>query len=93
MTKKEFEETLTEHLDQLRDEIDALKSRRVTLTEAAKAKWQETIADLQGKQHAAREKLAEVAASSSEAWEHLRDGVKDAWNELRAAVRKARSDF
>ena len=93
MTKRAFEQALTEHLDRLRDEIHAARTKGGTLTEATKATWHATMADLEAKQKAARARLAEVTKSSGEAWEHLRDGAKNAWHELETAVRKARSEF
>lgn len=91
--KKEFEKTLNEKLEQLRQEILETRAKGVTLREAAKAKWSATMADLDAKQKAAHEKLDAVSTSSGKAWEHLRDGAKHAWDELERAVRKARSEF
>jgi hypothetical protein len=93
ITKKEFERLLTENLDRLRDEIQATQTQGATLTDAAKAQWSRTIADLDAKQKVARQKLGEVASATGEAWEHLRDGAKNAWKDLEQAVQKARSEF
>jgi hypothetical protein len=92
-TKKDFQQMLTDNLDRLRDEIHAAQTKGETLTEAAKAQWSRTIADLDAKQRVARDKLSEVASSTGEAWEHLREGAKNAWKDLEQAVRKARSEF
>ena len=88
-TKKDFEQTLTENLDRLREEIHQFQAKSATLTEAAKAQWSRTMADLEAKQKVAREKLREVASSTGEAWEHVRDGARNAWNELEQAVKNA----
>lgn len=93
VTKQEFEQTLTEHLDRLRDEIRAARTKTATLTESARAKWGETVADLEAKQKAARAKLGEVTESTGEAWEHLRDGAKHAWEDLERAVKNAVKEF
>lgn len=93
IAKQEFEKMLTEQLDRLREEIHELRTRSVTLKEAAYTKWSEAITDLEAKQAAAREKLGEITRSTGAAWERLRDGAKIAWDELEKAVRKARSEF
>lgn len=84
---------LTENLDRLREEIHTAKTKAATLTAAAKARWNTTMADLDAKQKIARERLGEVANSTGEAWEHVRDGAKNAWKDLEQAVRKALSEF
>lgn len=93
ITKQEFEKTLTEQLNRLREEIHEMRTTSVTLKEAAFTKWSEAMTDLEAKQTAAREKLGEITKSTGAAWERLRDGAKIAWDELEKAVRKARSQF
>lgn len=93
ITKQEFEHTLTEQLDRLRGEIREIQTKSVTLKDATMATWSDTMANLEAKQTAAREKLREITQSTGAAWEHLRDGATIAWDELEKAVRKARSEF
>lgn len=93
ITKQEFEKTLTEQLDRLREEIHEMRSKSISLKEAAFTRWSEAMADLEAKQTAAREKLGKITDSTGVAWERLRDGAKIAWDELEKAVRKARSEF
>lgn len=92
-TKKEFEQTLTKQLEQIREELHALRMKGAAVNETVKAKWRETLAALEAKQRDAEEKLDAVTTSSGKAWEHLRDGAKHAWEELERAVQKARSEF
>lgn len=91
--KAEFEKTLDEKLESLRREIHEAQSKSVTLTEAAKAKWHATMADLEAKHKFAREKLDAITRSTGKAWESLRDGASHAWKELEEAVKRARSEF
>lgn len=93
ITKQEFEKTLTEQLDRLREEIHEMRTKSMFLKEAAFTRWSEAMADLEAKQAAAREKLGKITESTGAAWERLRDGAKIAWDELEKAVRKARSEF
>lgn len=89
-TKVEFEGMLKDKLEKLEEEIRELKMKAEKLTDTAKAKWTEEVAELDAKQKAARENLDEMAKSTGEAWEHLEEGAKKAWEELEEAVRKVR---
>lgn len=93
ITKREFERMLTENLERLREEIRETQAKGVALKNVAKATWNATMADIEAKQHAAGEKLDEMVGSTGDAWEHLREGARRAWDELERAVRKARSEF
>lgn len=91
--KAELEGMLKDKLEELEEEIRELKLKAEKLTDTAKAKWTEEVAELDAKQKAARQKLDEAARSSGAAWEHLREGAKKSWEDLEAAVTKARSEF
>ncbi len=92
-TKEDFERTLKRNLGTLDEQIRGLKDKAGDVKEAAKARWAETIADLDAKREAAEAKLDEVGTSAGDAWEHLRDGARSAWKELDAAVRRAQEEF
>lgn len=92
-TKEDFERALKRSLGTLDEQIRGLKDKAGDVKEAAKARWAETIADLDAKREAAEAKLDEVGTSTGDAWEHLRDGARSAWQELDAAVRRAKEEF
>lgn len=56
VTKPEFEKTLTEQLDRLREEIHEMRAKSLSLEEAAFTRWSKAMADLEAKQTAARER-------------------------------------
>jgi hypothetical protein len=91
--RAEFEGMLKDKLEKLEEEIRELKMKAGKLTDTAKDKWAEEVAELDAKQKAARKKLDDAMRSSGAAWEHLRDGAKKAWEELEEAVEKARSEY
>lgn len=91
--KVEFEAMLKGKLEKLEEEIEELKRKAVSLQDTAMAKWTEEVAELDAKQKAARRKFDEATRASGAAWQHLRDGATSAWEQLEAAVRKARSEF
>ncbi|MFM7033875.1 MAG: hypothetical protein ACKOYJ_01590 [Planctomycetia bacterium] len=92
-TKDEFEGMLSAGLEKLEEEVRELRLKARSLEQSAREKWAEELAELDARQKAAREKLEDVARSSGEAWQSLRDGATNAWKEFEKAVRKARSTF
>lgn len=91
--KEEFQQTLTENLRRLDEQMRELQLKVVNLSDKAKADWAEKMKDLEAKRTAARAKLAELRAATGEAWEHLRDGSQAAWQELEQALQKAAAEF
>lgn len=92
-TKEEFEGVLEAALAKLEEEIHELRVKTGALEKAARAEWDEKLAELDAKRKSARDKLDEIATSTGEAWEHLKEGATKAWEDLEAAVREARSGF
>lgn len=92
-TKAEFEKELTASLDKLDSEIQELKAKAANMQADAREKVEKAIAEVDTKQKAAREKLAEVQKSSEAAWDHLKQGSRAAWGELEKAVKKAAKEF
>lgn len=93
ISRQDFELTLTERLDRLRDQIHEMQTASVKPRQAAASKRHDAMADLEAKQEQAREQLAALTQASGAAWEGLRDSAKCAWDELDKAIRQARSAF
>lgn len=91
--KGEFERSLNTKLERLDEEIREIQAKVTNLADAAKAEWDEKMADLTAKRKAVEAKLDEVRKSAEGAWEHLREGTDRAWQELEQAVQKARKEF
>lgn len=51
------------------------------------------LPNLETKRDAARAKLAEIGASSAEAWKDVQKGAQSAWDELDQAFRDASQEF
>jgi len=92
-TKDEYQSKLDSRLAELDEEIVMLRERGSQLKDDAKVRWDEKLAELEIKREAARAKLAEVKASSTEAWKDLQKGAQSAWDELDKAFRDASSEF
>lgn len=92
-TKEEFQKKLEAQLKQSDAEIARLREKGRELKDEAKANWERKTADLEAKRDAARAKLAEIRASSAEAWKDLQKGAQSAWDELDQAFRDASQAF
>jgi LPS O-antigen subunit length determinant protein (WzzB/FepE family) len=92
-TKGEFQKKLDTQLKQSDAEIARLREKGSELKDEAKANWERKMANLETKRDAARAKLAEIGASSAEAWKDVQKGAQSAWDELDQAVRDAAKEF
>lgn len=91
--KEQFQETLTENLRRLDEQMRELQLKVATLPEEAKAGWAKKLEELEAKRKAAGDKLSEIRSASGEAWEHLREGSQAAWQEMETALKKATEEF
>ena len=92
-TKEEFQTKLDTQLKQSDAEIARLREKGSELKDEAKADWERKMANLETKRDAARAKLAEIGASSAEAWKDVQKGAQSAWDELDQAFRVAAQEF
>ena len=92
-TKEEFQKKLEARLKELDAEIARLREKGRDRNNEAKAGWDERMKELKVKRDAAGAKLAEVRASSAEAWKDMRKGAQSAWDELDKAFRDASREF
>jgi uncharacterized protein HemX len=91
--KEQFQQTLTENLRRLDEQMRELQMKVANLSDKAKADWAEKMKDLDTKRNAAKAKLAELQSATGDAWEHLREGSQAAWKELEQALEKATAEF
>ena len=92
-TKDEFQKKLDARLKDLDAEVVTLHEKGHALKDEAKAKWDQKMKELETKRDVARAKLAEVRASSAEAWKDVRKGAQSAWDDLDKAFRDASREF
>ena len=92
-TKEELQKKLDTQLKQSDAEIARLREKGSELKDEAKANWERKMANLETKRDAARAKLAEIGASSAEAWKDVQKGAQSAWDELDQAFRDASQEF
>lgn len=91
--KNDFEVRFKTSLAEMEVEIAKLHEKGVALKGDASVRWNEQMADLQGKQKVAREKLDELRTSTGEAWGHMEKGAQSAWDDVRKAFEEAAKEF
>ncbi|MFP4172988.1 MAG: coiled coil domain-containing protein [Candidatus Hydrogenedentota bacterium] len=84
MDKKDaYEARMQAQLDELKADIAKMRAQAERLAADAKIKQQEEIEELESRRHALERKLKEVREAGTDAWETLRGGVDNAWDELK----------
>jgi len=91
--REDFEMRFKTSLAELETNIAKLHEKGLALKDEAGVRWNEKMVELQAKQKAAREKLAELGASTAEAWGHVEKGAQSAWDDLRKAFDEAAKEF
>jgi hypothetical protein len=92
-TKEEYQQQLDARLKDLDAQIVTLREKGRDLKGQAKSDWERALPELQAKRDSAHAKLAEVRASSAEAWKDVKKGAQSAWNDLDGAFRDASRHF
>lgn len=59
----------------------------------ARLKYMEEMEELKGRQERAEARLDALNEAGGEAWKDLRKGTEAAWDDLEAALKRARSRF
>jgi len=94
MSRKEaYEQKLQAQLDQWSAEIDKLKAKAESKGADAQLEYHRQIKELRARQEIAKNKLAELRASSGDAWEDIKAGADSAWDSLNEALKSAASRF
>lgn len=94
MSEKEaYEKKLQAQLDEWGAEIDRLKAKADAAGADAQLEYNKQLDELRSKRAAANEKLAELKATSGDAWEDLKDGITKAWGSLSDAMKSAKDRF
>ncbi|CAL62466.1 Conserved hypothetical protein, putative ATPase involved in DNA repair [Herminiimonas arsenicoxydans] len=86
--KNQFLKATREELDRLQQDLDALKAKAANTSEAAKAKIDSEIQDLQKQQQVLETKWKAFQEEGSNAWRAVEKSFKESIENLRSAIRK-----
>lgn len=91
--KQQFQETLQAQLDEWGIDLTKLKAKAAQTTEEAGLELDLQLITLEAKLEAGKEKLAELADTSEDAWQSIQGGLESAWGSLSVAFREAADKF
>lgn len=90
--KNEFLKVTRAELDRLQQDLDALKAKTANASEAAKAKIESEIQDLQKQQQVLETKWKTFQEEGSNTWRAVEKSFKESIENLRSAIRKISSN-
>lgn len=92
-TKESYQKKMEDQLENLQTKIDELKVKASLAKADAKDAYREQLDALSTKQQEAQVKLQELKASSKNAWNDIKTGMENTWDELQTTFNKAASHF
>jgi chromosome segregation ATPase len=91
--KELYQQKVEAQLDEWKAEVDRLRAKAAGASADRQLEMNRQIEDLEGRIEDGQAKLAELADTSEDAWESIKDGFESAWDSLRAAFDDAASKF
>jgi hypothetical protein len=91
--KELYQKKKQAQLDEWQAEVDLLKARAAGARADAQLKMNKKINSLEIKIQEGKAKLSQLAKSSDDAWDSIKDGVETAWDSLKHAFSDATSKF
>jgi F0F1-type ATP synthase membrane subunit b/b' len=91
--REQYEKTMEERLAKLGKQLDELKAKAATMTEAARKEVNQQLAEAEKKQMAASRKLEAMRKKSAAQWKKFSTEMDEAWGEFEKAYEKAKAHF
>jgi len=91
--KKSYEEKIQAQLDEWRSDIDSLKEKAKHASAETKLKYQESIDKLEMKMKEGKSRLKDLAESSDDAWDSIKDGAESVWDTMKATFKEVKEKF
>jgi archaellum component FlaC len=80
-------------LEAMEANIEKLRLKGAELASDAKTSWELKMVTLEQKRETAKEKIAEISKSTSQAWSDIEKCAKTAWEDLSKAFLEASKEF
>ena len=87
-TRDEFVAQMQTKLSEWNDQIREFEIKSRAAEIEARQRYHVQIAELRSKRDRAVRKLREIQNASDDAWEELRNGAQEIWNDVNETVRK-----
>lgn len=84
--QKAYQEQLESQLQELSAKIELVKAKAQEAEARAKIQYYDQLEDLRIKEKAARTKLSTLGRAGADSWEHVKEGVEAAMDDLRECV-------
>ena len=91
--KELYQQKKQAQLDEWKADVDKLKAKASGASADAQMELNKQIGVLESKIEEGKIKLAELAETSSDAWESVTDGIESAWDSMRSAFSEALDKF
>lgn len=91
--KQLYQDKLEAKLKEWKAELDKMRAKAEGATADVKLDLKREIEGLEGKMETVKGKLAELASTSDEAFESIKEGVDMAWESLKLSFSEAASKF
>ena len=90
---KPYKEKLDAQLKEWNAQINLLEAKLENMGADMRLKRAEELEALRTKQHAAAEKMKELAQASGEAWEHAKVSADKMWADMKAGINEISKKF
>lgn len=91
--RAKVEATLSARLDDLKRDVESLRSQAATKRSEVQSKWNERIAQLDAKREAEEKRLAQLRKAQGAAWEEMNKSIRQSIDTYQETVRQAEAEF
>ncbi|HEX5671052.1 MAG TPA: hypothetical protein VFX66_05895 [Sulfuricurvum sp.] len=92
-TKEAYKEKIKAELGLAQAKLVEFKAEAKNSAADVRVKYNEHLDELQGMADATQAKLIELDAASEDAWEHMKEGIENAWDSLGTAIKDTAAKF
>lgn len=91
--REEYLKNIKAQLDEWKADIDKLEARLKKTTSEVRIELKERIKDLRNQRDVVKQKLNEYQKSSIDAGGDIKEGLENAWKNLKESIEKAKSRY
>jgi gas vesicle protein len=92
-TRDAYKAKIQAEIELAQAKLSELKAQAKVSASDVRIKYSQMVDDLERKLDATKTKLKELGAASESGWEHLKDGIQDAWTDLETGIGNVAAKF